>query len=366
MSFINKEYDPNCMVSYVEVLISQMNSQGKSLGEGAVFTKLQYLIAESDCVDKGVIAEIIRYGTNITSDLVSAEQLTRLSYPMILQSSNVEKDLPCDTRAAFAIRAGLIEMCLNFIGRLGDNVDDCTLSLLDNVKKTLKTVHSVSLHQKTAKAIRSKRSSIEENLVHLEQSIDITNKKLLDMVKSILDINGSYCCRCNKSLSRTYCSRACQREDWINGHSVACCESFTNETAGQFQGFYEPDIPDDERAATKMKEMEINMNMIQLKLLLDNSEDILRQAEALELPLYDCVVCFDLCKCPPTFVVDDYKENFLKTEAVKGFEETRSKENITCDYYSQIFNGEFDEDGDAPRLCTQRLFPHEWLTNKKK
>lgn len=152
----------------------------------------------------------------------------------------------------------------------------------------------------------------------------------------------------------------------MNGHSLTCCKSFTNATAGRFQGFYEPEIPDDKRAATKMKEMEINMNMIQLKLLLDNSEDILNQAKALDLPLYDCVVCFDLCKCPPTVVVEDYKENFLKTEAVKGFEETRSKENITCDYYSQIFNGELDEDGDVARLCSQRLFSHAWLTNKKK
>jgi len=131
-----------------------------------------------------------------------------------------------------------------------------------------------------------------------------------------------------------YCSRECQREDWLNGHSVTCCETFTNETAGQFQGIYEPDVPDDERAATKMKETEINMNMIQLKLFLGNAEDILRQAKALDLHLSDCVVCFDLCKCPPTVVVEDYKENFLKTEAVKGFEETRSKENITCDYHT--------------------------------
>lgn len=166
MSFINKEYDPNCMVSYVEALISQMNSQGESLGEGAGFTKLQYLIAESDCVDKGVIAEIIRYGTNITSDLVSAEQLTRLSYPMILQSSNVEKDLPCDTRAAFAIRAGLIEMCLNFICHLGDNVDDCTLSLLDNVEKTFKTVHAVQEEQ-----YRGEVSSPRTGCRHYKQEV---------------------------------------------------------------------------------------------------------------------------------------------------------------------------------------------------
>jgi len=49
--------------------------------------------------------------------------------------------------------------------------------------------------------------------------------------------------------------------------------------------------------------------MIHLKLLLDNAEDILRQAKGLDLPFYDCVVCFDLCKCPPTVRVEDYREN---------------------------------------------------------
>ena len=219
-------------------------------------------------------------------------------------------------------------------------------------------------------------------LLHLGQNKSIaTNihwKNLFDMIMSILEVNGSYCCRCNKSLSRTevklcngcgrmaYCSRACQKEDWLNGHSVTCCKSYTNETAGQFQGRYEPELPSDERATAKLKELEINVNMIQLKLFLDNAEDILRQAETLVLPLYDCVVRFDLCEYPPTVEVVDYREVFIETEEREGFESSRSKENITCDYYSYIINGELDEDGDILRLLMQRLFPHEWLTNEKK
>ena len=62
----------------------------------------------------------------------------------------------------------------------------------------------------------------------------------------------------------------------------------------------------------------------------------------------------------------DYREVFIETEEREGFESSRSKENITCDYYSYIINGELDEDGDILRLLMQRLFPHEWLTNEKK
>lgn len=89
-----------------------------------------------------------------------------------------------------------------------------------------------------------------------------------------------------------YCSRACQKEDWLNGgHKLACCKSFTYDLAGQFQGRCVPlTEPENERAATKMKELETNLNMIQLRLFVDNSETILSQAKALGLPLYDCIL----------------------------------------------------------------------------
>ena len=123
----------------------------------------------------------------------------------------------------------------------------------------------------------------------------------------------------------------------MNGHSLTCCKS--NTTAGRFQGFYEPEIPDDKRAATKMKEMEINMNMMQLKLLLNNSEAILRQAKELDLPLCDCVVVFDIRNRPIEVEVKKYTDVYVRPEHIKKSEESRSKENITFHYYSSIYIG---------------------------
>ena len=57
--------------------------------------------------------------------------------------------------------------------------------------------------------------------------------------------------------------------------------------------------------------------MIQLKLFLDNSEIILAQAGALNIPLYDCDVKFDLRQCPPAIEVTKYTETLR-------FDETRS------------------------------------------
>ena len=222
--------------------------------------------------------------------------------------------------------------------------------------------------------------------MRLQQNINMTTnikcRGLLDMVSSILYLNGSYCCRCNKSLSKTevkqcngchrmaYCSKACQKEDWFNGgHMLACCKSYTDETAEQFQGRILPTkTPENERAAMKLKDLEINMNMIQLKLFLDNSETILDQARILGIPLCDCVVAFDLRACPHTIEVQGHNENYMTPEAASGFDETHSKENITCVYVSPIFIGAVvespGESGSTPHLKIQRLFPHEWLVNR--
>ena len=177
------------------------------------------------------------------------------------------------------------------------------------------------------------------------------------MLRSILDINGSYCCRCNKSLTRTevmvcngchcmaYCSRACQREDWSNGHSVTCSKSYTynDRTTGYFQGRILPiTAPDDERAATKLTELEININMIQLKLFLDNSDVILSQASSMDIPLCDCVVLFDIRDCPPTVITK------CRTKS------SRSEENIMVGYFSFMYSGQLNTIGG---LVMQRLFP---------
>ena len=59
-------------------------------------------------------------------------------------------------------------------------------------------------------------------------------------------------------------------------------------------------------------------------------------------------------------------EVFDTPESKKGFEASRSKKNITCVYYSYIFNGELDEDDEIPVLQMEKLYPHEWLTKKTK
>ena len=249
---INKEYDSECTTSFVVGLIRQTKIKGWSI---EISTTLQRLISNVSCVDKDVITELI-VGFN-SDDKWIAHVAVLLRYMILKRLNNNGNFYSNDTHAAFAIRSGLVELCLTLIERFGlsesfDKKKDNVSSPFVSIKGILTNIYWIQLHKKTSKAIRSKRSSIEQELARLGQNTDITNnvncKKLFDMTMAILDLNGSYCCRCNKSLSRTevklcngcglmsYCSRACQREDWSNGHSLTCCKSYTDEIAGQFQG----------------------------------------------------------------------------------------------------------------------------------
>ena len=372
---VNQDYDPTCMVSYVEGLIRAVKKEG---WERNGLNIISHLIAETDCIDKGVITEMIDLGANYRHNVESAELVTKFAARMIRIEISEEKSQPNDTRTAFAIRAGLFEMCFGFIESFyrhsSITFDD---GLFHFIGRVFFIVHEVVLHQKTAKAIRSKRIMIEEKLVCLEQNTDITSytecRDILGMVKSILGLSGSYCCRCNKSLSKTeimecsgcgrmmYCSRSCQREDWLNGHNVTCGKSYTADLAGQFQGRIIETVSNDERDATKIEDLEINMSMIQLKLFLDNSETILAQVKSLNLNFCDCLVVFDICNCPIEVEVKNYTDVFERPDLQKGFEESRSMDNITCLYYSSIYSG--NRKGYVAR---QRLFPHEWLKKQSK
>ena len=382
---ISKEYDPECTISFVVGLVRLVKIKGWTMLH-STSQCLRRLIANVSCVDKDVITELIDLGINTKDDTWVVHVAISLRY-IILKKYNNEKYYANDTRIAFAIRGGLIELCLTFIERFGllesfDKKKDTkeSLSLYFVIKNILNNIYRIGLHKKTAKAVRSKRCSVEKELARLERNADIMNnvncKKVLDMVRAILDINGSYCCRCNKSLIRTevkqcndcnimvYCSKTCQKEDWSKGHSLTCCKSYTIKLVGHFQGRHWPEeVPSDERPAAKLKELEINLSSVQLKLFLDHSEIIQQQASSLDTPLYDCVVYFDLRDCPLSVEVIKYTD-FDDPGLKRGFEYSRSKKNITCNFISNIYDGSLDE-GQVPILETQRLFPHNWLSNEQ-
>ena len=76
----------------------------------------------------------------------------------------------------------------------------------------------------------------------------------------------------------------------------------------------------------------------------------------MNIPLCDCVVIFDLRRCPLTVEIEKYTTALESEDDIEGYEESRSKENIMCVYHSNIYIRGAEEE-----LAMQRFFPHEWL-----
>ena len=112
---ISKEYDPECTISLVVGLIYQTKIEGWTMSTSQC---LRRLIASISCVDKVVATEMIDLGINTSDDRWVVHVAVVLDY-MILKKYNNERFYSSDTRIAFAIRSGLIELCLHIIERFG-------------------------------------------------------------------------------------------------------------------------------------------------------------------------------------------------------------------------------------------------------
>ena len=67
-----------------------------------------------------MITEVIDFGFNFTNDCDTAAFIARISGDMLFRVID-DKCQQSDTGTAFAIRSGLIEMCLNLIERFGEH-----------------------------------------------------------------------------------------------------------------------------------------------------------------------------------------------------------------------------------------------------
>jgi len=100
-------------------------------------------------------------------------------------------------------------MCLSFIERFGSA--DAPNAFHQHIEQIFRYIHAIALHQKTAKAIKHQRGSIEEGLSRIQQNTSITNNikctELLDMIKSTLSLGGYTAVDVTSHLARPrYCN----------------------------------------------------------------------------------------------------------------------------------------------------------------
>jgi len=161
----------NSIVSFVVGLIRRMTIQF----EKEYLSTLHHLIVDGDCVDKSVIVGMVDFGVRLAEceEAITSVVFFPMVFSMLFQGSKVSKEKLSDTRVAFAIRQGLIGMCLSFIERFGDqisNQSDNTRMMFRYVEGIFKALHDAALHKKTWKAIRHERQVIEEKLEQLVQA----------------------------------------------------------------------------------------------------------------------------------------------------------------------------------------------------
>ena len=374
---VSRAYDPNCKVSFVGGIIRHM----KNLGDRRkYFQALTIFIHCADCVDKDVITEMIDYGFKFTSEYEDANVATQLIFSMISQKMEDGSQQPNDSRTAFAIRAGLLDLCMKMIACFG-GVNNAGRIMI-SVSSILQNVYFLSFHKKTSKAIGAKRGHLISELERLRENQQLTNndsnecKLALCMIQSIIDITSTNCFVCNKVTERKdmkkcaacksvcYCSKECQRIDWQNGGHDCACEIIIDGMNKVDPHSLDTSLDTSEREAAKLKALERNMMMAQNSLFLEHAGTIRERLAAKGLPCSEYLVHFDLGQCPLAVKVMKYNE-CLHSGMKNWLEEImRSDGSILCIYQSPFFSGKTD----TRYSVLHRLFPVGWIspaTNEK-
>lgn len=167
--------------------------------------------AYADLVDKTIIENMVEHGRSIDS----CDRATQLMFTLFIMVTR-DKRVPSDSRIATAVGAGLLEVCLSIILRLGggDGVFIRTCQLLEAVDAT-------ALMKKTSDAISNRRESICNALEIAEGSSHMTDEceLIVCIIRSFVEINPgedsgqssktASCFCCHKSLEKhsiRYCS----------------------------------------------------------------------------------------------------------------------------------------------------------------
>ena len=370
---VSRAYDPNCKVSLVGGIIRHMKKPGDRRN---YFQALTLLIHHAECVDKDVIAEMIDCGTNFTSEYEDAGVITQLIWSMITQKMDSDDaEQPIDSRTAFAIRAGLLDLCVEMIARFG-GVKDGIVCWITSI---LRNIYLLSFHRKTSKAIGDKRGHLIEEFERLKENKQVTNSdctecnRALSIIQSILDITSTNCVVCNKETERKdmkkcaacksacYCSEECQRKDWHSGGHDCDCNNIID-------GYHQVLLPElrgnNERETAKLKDLDRNIMMAQNSLFLEHADAIREQLAAKEAPSSEYIVHFNVSQCPLAVMVISYTEFFVSCNLKKWFEEKiqSDDENILCIFQSAFFNGNSNWLGQS--FVVYNFFPREWLSTQ--
>ena len=373
---VSRAYDPNCKVSLTVGLIRYIKKSGD---RAKYFHPLFLLIQYAECVDKDVITEMIDYGFKFASEYEDADVATQLICSMITRMIDGGDAAQLnDSRTAFAIRAGLLDMCIKMIACFGGvkHAHEIVISVFS----ILQNVYFLLYHKKTSKAIGDKRGNLWREFQKLKENQQLTNNDCTEYnnamytIQSIINMTAANCFICNKETEREnmkkcaacksvcYCSKECQRKDWHSGGHGCDCLRYINGT----NELSLRSLDGSEREAAKLKGLRRNIMMAQKRLFIEHAETIRERLAVKQSPHSEYIVHFDLFQCPLAVTVMACTEYFVSCHSKKWFDENiqLDDENIMCVYVSPFFNGNSNEPGCPENLIVYTLYPREWLSSE--
>jgi len=386
---VSKAYDPECKVNYVLGMI-RMLKLVNSVDRRDQLSFLNSMFAcNADYVDNGIIAEVIELGSKFIADIDDAMSISELSYSMLVRKNAQGNVFPIDKRLAFAIKSGLLEMCVEFIMRFACDptiqsiaCDAQRNQLMEALVFIARFIYAVGFHQKTAKAIRDHRSQIIEALSRLSAQVENEQSthsekphicKFVDLLSSIMKLNEGSCSRCNKPIEWhtalfcegcrrvAYCGKKCQKNDWCHGtHSwdcsfLACSADMMRLTTFEVKS---------SRNKSMLTGLRNNIVTNQKKLFLRHEVSILSRLLTLPdrsdyIAVFVCpaLLLFDQNQLKQSISIVHYHDELTCLTERKWFEEFRSPDKVICLFTSSVFNGEFDEEGNLNIIRVWAAFP---------
>lgn len=297
------DFDEKNQIAFVTGLFELLKARDHDIDE---LLFLLFQLVAANCVDKQTILGIIELGPEIVSSPQDAAKVVR-----IICFALIGETKPFDDRFAFAVKEGVFQLVLEFIVRYGDDSQ-----FIMATEKFFKVAVPTALEQKSFKAIQNCAPRIR---AAAQGALPLTRNESRQFVQKVLEVlkvtshTGSdegiavmtACRQCKKLLvveeakrcSRcklaTYCSKDCQRENWIKGeHKIECSKMKALHVIAEEQGASKKDVA---RALKNEK----NASAIGSKLFFDNPSKVVMRAIAKKLSILDCVVVIDMCQAPP-------------------------------------------------------------------
>ncbi|KAL7554364.1 hypothetical protein ACHAWF_017811 [Thalassiosira exigua] len=220
-SVVSSEYDCTNDEVFVASLFDVLPTV--SIEKKSLLWEIQNIFSQSECVDKRVIIQCMKYAWSVTSDFEETKRvacylkLTLFPLSSLPLASGKQKEhlgrFPRDSRYAIAIGSGLLELCMDLLLRFGMHKD-----LFDIISDVIQGANTLAFVPKTAKSIAEQRHSLKhfiESRSHAIDELDDECRACVDAIERMATsskssdasswqrlLAGTHCMNCDKQLEK--------------------------------------------------------------------------------------------------------------------------------------------------------------------